>query len=262
MIGFLPKFRGINLNTWNQWHFAFESILCGGKTTMILRAKEYLESEDLSVACFENAKEDVREFFRRVEGTDDYIDTLYFTADTLTINKQIKDTVKVDEKTGKVTPLYNIILEERSFLSTLAYQQSEVVDIDSVGIGKIIDLHKINLEDWYQDAHFVYTSLYFKFPDVVFVLDVSVEEAFRRAKEDINHKIEKFDSPERLKRARQFYRSLANDKHYLFYIFLIEEKSLNDTWSEVKSIMDKMLLEGHNNTKIAQALRIRNLVDL
>ena len=235
MIGFLPKYRNINLNELKQWYFVFEGLLCSGKSIMKKKAEAYLKNKEYKVATFENADENIREVFRKTKYTNDFIDAHLFTADTLMINEEIQH-----------TPLDTMILEERSFLSTIAYQ-------DKLGLGTILQWHRIDLNEYYGD--FVCTSSYYRFPDVVFILDVGAEEAVRRAKADPNHKIEKYDTIENLERVRKNYKTISKDPTYLFYIHFIEQQPLEDTWLNIKEIMEKHLKTNHSKTKIAAHLR-------
>ena len=238
MIGFLKKFRTLDLNNVKRWYFSFEGGLCSGKTTMLKKTKEYLESKNLKVATFENADEDCRKMFRKREKTNDWIDGHLFCADTLDINERIKD-LELD--------IY--VLEERSFLSTLIYQKT-------LPVGIIYNWHRIDLNSYYDSFNFIATSEYFLFPDVVFVLDVSPAESYKRAKNDPNeHKIEKWDSEKDLENIRIRYKDLFNANPFLFDLHFIDEMPLENTWNRIKEFIDFYITKNYAKSKVVSDLK-------
>jgi dTMP kinase len=214
----------------------FEGILGCGKTTQLEKTEKYLLEKGLKVRKFEEASERVRDWFRQIPERNDFIDSHIFTADSLIINEQIK-------KTSEDT----IVLCERSFLSSFIYQ-------NDLGVGKIADWHRLEMFPDLIDI--VWTSEYFRFPNTVIILDVDVDEALRRVKNDKLHKVEKFDTVDNLNIARERYKRLFKEKDkFLFDIYFVKQLSPQDTWIVVRDIINNTLEKPFNEEKIAGYLK-------
>ncbi len=198
-------------------YIVFEGVAGSGKSLMISKVTEWLNSLNFDVYNLEEPSEKIRE----VVGTydiDDRIDTLLFVADRLIQQKALEKLS--DDK---------IILAERCFLSTFAYQSS-------ILIGNLFDLHNIYFE--VKDFDMVLASDTFIFPDAVIILDVPVKIGLERKK----GKFEKWENLELLEEVRQKFKQMTIDKKYPFEIYLINsDRAIDDTFGQVKKIISNLL---------------------
>lgn len=223
----------VDLAKIKQRYFAFEGILCSGKTTQLKKAKEYLTKKGLAVACFEEASEVIRQVFRQLETRNDWIDGHLFCSDSLYQNELIKQ-----------QSLDTMILEERCFISSLVYQKR-------LGKGRILRWH--NMEMYFDDLNPKIVSQTLRMPETLFILDVSVSEAFKRAK-DSSHRIEKWDTPENLATAREGYAQLMKEDELVFPVYLIKELGIEETWAKIVQVIDKVVKEPLKPVKLIKSL--------
>ena len=184
---------------------------------MISKTSEWLNSLNQKLKVIEEPSENIR----TIVGTydiDDRIDTLLFVADRLIQQKSLK---KLSNDT--------IVLAERCFLSTFAYQSS-------ILIGNLFDLHNIYFE--LRDFDMVLTSETFIFPDAVIILDVPVNVGLERKK----GKHEKWENIKILEDVRNKFKQMTIDKKYPFEIYLINsDRTVDDTFKQVQSIIKSIL---------------------
>lgn len=168
-------------------YIVLEGIDGAGKTTQTQLLKEYLEKEGYHVeSVVEPTTSDIgrliRQELKKDESTNDTnqeILALLFAADRLTLKDKILN-VKEDKK--------NFILSDRSFYSSIAYQ----------------DNPNINLE-WLRRINDNTPK-----PDMMILLDLDEEEAVQRCDQT-----EVFETREFLKRTRQKYlKFLEEDNTY------------------------------------------------
>jgi thymidylate kinase len=205
-----------------QRYFVFEGILCCGKSTQLALAKDYLEKKNYKVACFEEASELIRPIFRQLKVRDDWIEGHLFCADTLYQNELIKR-----------ESLDTMILEERSFLSSFVYQRS-----DQLPEGILLNWH--NLDVHMDDLLPKLASETFRMPDCVIILDVQVSTALERMQKS-SHQVEKWDDEESLSIARKKYESVTRRGDLTFPIYLIKEDTIENTWKQVRDIIDEII---------------------
>ncbi|MHA1377911.1 MAG: dTMP kinase [Candidatus Helarchaeota archaeon] len=198
-------------------YIVFEGIAGSGKSVMISKTKEWLESLSQKVHKIEEPSEKIKEIVGTYD-IDDRIDTLLFVADRL-----------IQQKILKKLPDNVITLAERCFLSTFAYQSS-------ILIGNLFDLHNIYFE--VRDFDMVLASDTFIFPDAVIILDIPVEIGIKRKE----GKYQKWESKEILESVRKKFQQMTIDKKYPFEIYLINsENEVNETFSQVQSILKNIL---------------------
>ncbi|MHA1797502.1 MAG: dTMP kinase [Candidatus Helarchaeota archaeon] len=198
-------------------YIVFEGIVGCGKSTMINKTNEWLKSEGLRVKTMEEPGDAIRGILGTY-GIDDRIDTLLFVADRLIQQKNLK---KLEEDT--------ILLSERCFLSTIAYQKSILP-------GNLLDLHDMHYK--IEDVDMILDSDTFIFPDIVIILDVNIDEGMKRKKE----KFEKWETKDYLVTVRDKYKQMTIDKKYPFEIFMINtDGSIEETFLNVKKIIKHAL---------------------
>lgn len=198
-------------------YIVFEGIAGSGKSLMISKMSDWLTSLNYEVQTIEEPGQKIQE----VVGTydiDDRIDTLLFVADRLIQQKILK---KLSDDT--------IVLAERCFLSTFAYQSS-------ILIGNLFDLHNIYFE--IRDFDMVLASDTFIFPDAVIILDVPVEVGLKRKK----GKFQKWENTDILENVRQKFKQMTIDKKYPFEIYLLNsDRPIEDTFKQVQKIVSNIL---------------------
>lgn len=223
-------------------YIVFEGIRGSGKSAMIFKTKEWLESMNNKVYTVEEPSRKILEI-TRTYGVDDKIDTLLFVADRLIQQKYLK---KLPEDT--------IILAERCFLSTFAYQSSEL-------IGTLYNLHDIdygavdeNSDDWdnanREDIeNIVLTSDTFIFPTAVIILDVPVGVGMRRKTSNLN----KWETTKFLKGIMKKFQQMTTDKKYPFEICLIDSnREINETFKDVQNKISEVLkIKSYDSQNIA-----------
>ncbi|NVM01890.1 MAG: hypothetical protein HWN67_06120 [Candidatus Helarchaeota archaeon] len=198
-------------------YIVFEGIAGSGKSLMISKVVDWLSTLNFKVHRIEEPSEKIRE----VVGTydiDDRIDTLLFVADRLIQQKSLD---KLSDDT--------IVLAERCFLSTFAYQSS-------ILIGNLFDLHNIYFE--VKDFDMVLASDTFIFPDAVIILDIPVKIGLERKKGEF----EKWENLEILEEVRQNFKQMTIDKKYPFEIYLINsDREIDETFGQVQKIISNIL---------------------
>ncbi|MHA1144182.1 MAG: hypothetical protein ACTSRW_05545 [Candidatus Helarchaeota archaeon] len=185
-------------------YVVFEGSRFTGKTTMRKEIAEWLRSTgSFQVLEVEEASEKMRQSIREIgdefdNEIDDDIDIYDFVSDTLRQNKRIRHFFR--SKPSK-PELQKIVIAERSFLSSIVYQ-------NDVGKQRIWDLHGIGIQEHVLMNPKV-TSKTFYLPDLVIVLDVEVEEMPNRyTKETV---LEKWDRDlNYLMEVRKRFRELGN----------------------------------------------------
>ena len=198
-------------------YIVFEGIAGSGKSLMISKVSDWLVSLNYKVHSIEEPSDRIRDVVGTY-GIDDRIDTLLFVADRLIQQKSLK---KLSDDT--------IVLGERCFLSTFAYQSS-------ILIGNLFDLHNIYFE--IRDFDMVLTSKTFIFPDAVIILDIPVEIGLQRKA----GKFEKWENLEVLKEVGQKFKQMTIDKKYPFDIYLINsDRPIDETYNQVKKIIKNVL---------------------
>jgi len=197
----------------------FEGIDGSGKSTQVKKFVEYLFHKDKynNLAITRNPYKDVniREILQ--EDNDPYEKAEKLAE--LFINdrkKQTSDIIKPNLEKG------NFVISDRYKMSTITYQAAQGVDMQ-----KLIDTHK--------------TSDYLV-PDITFVIDVSVEEASKRMKNEKERKMEnKFEAD--LDFAKKLRDNHFKAKEILEKdgekIFIINgEQSVDEVFEEVKRVFE------------------------
>ena len=198
-------------------YIVFEGIAGSGKTTMISRVKKWFEEQKNTVHIIEEPSNRIREILGTY-GIDDRIDTLLFVADRL-----------IQQKTFAKQPDDVILLSERCFLSTIAYQRS-------ILIGNLFDLHDFHLK--VEELDMVLTSDTFVFPDLVIILDVPVSHGLERKAGDF----EKWENREFLEDMRLKFKQMTIDKKYPFNIYFVDATGpIEEVFSHVIKIIMREL---------------------
>ncbi|MHA1298096.1 MAG: dTMP kinase [Candidatus Helarchaeota archaeon] len=198
-------------------YIVFEGIAGSGKSLMISEVGKWLTSLGLKVWTMEEPSEKIKEVIGTYD-IDDRIDTLLFVADRL-----------IQQKNLQKLPDDVIVLAERCFLSTFAYQSS-------ILIGNLFDLHNIYFE--VRDFDMVLASDTFIFPDAVIILDISVEKGIGRKE----GRYQKWENKEVLEEVRQKFKQMTIDKKYPFEIYLINsDRNMEETFKQVQSIIKNIL---------------------
>lgn len=168
-------------------YIVLEGIDGAGKSTQTILLQQYLEERGYAVeTVVEPTKSDIGKLIRlqlkneeSTQDTNQQILALLFAADRLTLKDKILKAK--DDKT-------RFILSDRSFYSSIAYQDNPNIDLEW--------LRRINN--------------YMIKPDMMILLDLDEEEAVRRCDET-----EVFETKEFLKRTRQKYlKFLEEDNTY------------------------------------------------
>jgi len=198
-------------------YIVFEGITGSGKSEMLSLTSKWLKEKRHDVFTMEEPSERIREILGTY-GIDDRIDTLLFVADRLIQQKSLK---KISANT--------VVLAERCFLSTIAYQRS-------ILMGNLFDLHDFYLQ--VHDLDMVLASDSFIFPDIVIILDVPVDVGLNR--KSGNH--EKWESVELLEEVRMKFKQMTIDKKYPFNIYFLDASSSEkEVFSQVQKIIEKEL---------------------
>ena len=198
-------------------YIVFEGIVGCGKSTMVKKLSDWLKEQNIKTEIIEEPGSKVLEILGTY-GIDDRIDTLLFVADRLIQQKRFKEIT--DD---------SVLLAERCFLSTIAYQKS-------ILFGNLLDMHDLHFK--IEDVDMILDSDTFIFPDIVIILDVNIDEGIKRKK----GKFEKWETKDYLVTVRDKYKQMTIDKKYPFEIYLINaENSIDETFGNVKKIIKNVL---------------------
>lgn len=198
-------------------YIAFEGLVGCGKSTIMKMTSEWLKKQEYKVNLIEEPGDAVRGILGTY-GIDDRIDTLLFVADRLIQQKNFKD---FSEDT--------ILLSERCFLSTIAFQQSILP-------GNLLDMHNMHYK--IEDIDMILDSETFIFPDMAIILDVDIKEGLNRKK----GKYEKWETSDFLPKVKEKYQKMTIDKKYPFDIFMVDANhSIDETFEYVKKIIKSAL---------------------
>ena len=164
-------------------YIVLEGIDGSGKSTQIQLLKENLENKGYNVTVVEEPTDsDIGQIIRErlkdpeaVEKVHQIINALLFAADRLT-HKKLIDDVKHDPE--------NIIISDRSYLSSIAYQNDDVITTQWIEI----------------------INKYMPKPDLTILLDINEKEALKRCADDVS---EAFEYEEFLKITREKYLKLS-----------------------------------------------------
>lgn len=156
-------------------YIVFEGIDGAGKTTQIQMLKEWLEANGFRVETFVEPTDSkvgklIREILQRPDATTDEVQkvlALLFAADRLLIMDELNDESK-------------IIISDRSFISSLAYQDNP---------------------EWVKEL-----NKYAKEPDLLLLLDLDVKTSVSRTSGE-----DTFENEETLTRVKEAYLNLAKD---------------------------------------------------
>ncbi len=159
-------------------YIVFEGIDGAGKSTQILQTKEWLEENGYEVETMVEPTDSpigklIRKTLQRKDATSDGIQKtlgLLFAADRMLIMDELTD----DKK---------IILSDRSFISSLAYQQPA---------------------EWIYEI-----NKYAKKPDLVVLLDLDVKKSVLRSNQE-----DEFENEEFLTEVRSNYLEIVKDFNY------------------------------------------------
>ena len=198
-------------------YIVFEGIVGCGKSTMVKKTTEWLKAQNIKTENMEEPGSKVLEILETY-GIDDRIDTLLFVADRL-----------IQQKKFKAIPDDTVLLSERCFLSTIAYQKS-------ILFGNLLDMHDLHFR--IEDVDMILDSDSFIFPDLVIILDINIDEGIKRKE----GKFEKWETKDYLMTVRDKYKQMTIDKKYPFEIYLINtENTLEETFENVKKIIKNAL---------------------
>ncbi len=198
-------------------YLAFEGLVGCGKSTIMKMTSEWLQENNFKVHSIEEPGDTVRGILGTY-GIDDRIDTLLFVADRLIQQKKFKN---LSEDT--------ILLSERCFLSTIAFQQSILP-------GNLLDMHNMHYK--IEDIDMILDSETFIFPDMAIILDVDIQEGLNRKK----GKYEKWETSDFLKNVKEKYQQMTIDKKYPFDIFMVDANhAIEETFEYVKKIIKSAL---------------------
>lgn len=176
-------------------YIVFEGIDGAGKSSQIQLLKEWLENNGLEVETIVEPTDSeigklIREFLTRPESTEDYMQTtlgLLFAADRMLLMDKISNNDKV-------------IISDRSFISSLAYQEPK---------------------EWIEEI-----NCYAQKPDLVILLDLDVKTAVGRcSKED------EFENEEFLTNVRQNYLNIIGEFNH---VIIDANRGINKISSDVK----------------------------
>lgn len=168
-------------------YIVLEGIDGSGKSTQIQLLKENLENKGYNVTVVEEpTNSDIGQIIRErlkdpeaVEKVHQKINALLFAADRLTHAKLI-DNAKHDSE--------NIIISDRSYLSSIAYQNDDTITPQWIEI----------------------INKYMPKPDLTILLDINEKEALKRCADD---DLEAFEYEEFLKITREKYLKLSDFAH-------------------------------------------------
>lgn len=200
-------------------YIVIEGIAGCGKSAVISLMKKWLEEKSLKIETIEEPSDRIRSILGTY-GIDDRIDTLLFVADRL-----------IQQKSLAKLPNDAVVLAERCFLSTIAYQRS-------ILIGNLFNLHDFYLQ--VKDLDMELISDTFIFPDFVIILDVPVDVGLERK----GGAFEKWENPDLLESVRLKFKQMTIDKKYPFNIYSIDATGpIDNVFVQVQKIIDHELKE-------------------
>lgn len=176
-------------------YIVFEGIDGAGKSTQINLLKEFLEANGLEVECVVEPTDSevgklIRRILQRPDSTIDHVQKtlgLLFAADRMLIMDKLSDDKKV-------------ILSDRSFISSLAYQEHA---------------------DWIKVL-----NKYAKKPDLVLLLDLDVKKSVSRSSGE-----DEFENEEFLTNVRANYLEIIKDFNHEI---IDANKGINKVSSDIK----------------------------
>ncbi|SDA51252.1 dTMP kinase [Methanobrevibacter millerae] len=176
-------------------YIVFEGIDGAGKSTQINLLKEFLEANGLEVECVVEPTDSevgklIRRILQRPDSTTDHVQKtlgLLFAADRMLIMDKLSDDKKV-------------ILSDRSFISSLAYQEHA---------------------DWIKVL-----NKYAKKPDLVLLLDLDVKKSVSRSSGE-----DEFENEEFLTNVRANYLEIIKDFNHEI---IDANKGINKVSSDIK----------------------------
>ena len=176
-------------------YIVFEGIDGAGKSTQIQLLKEWLEANGLEVEALVEPTDSeigklIRKILQRSDATTDRVQKtlgLLFAADRMLITDKLSDDKKV-------------ILSDRSFISSLAYQEPA---------------------DW-----IVELNKYAKKPDLVLILDLDVKTSVSRTTGE-----DEFENEEFLTQVKTNYLEIINDFNH---VIIDANNGINKVSSDVK----------------------------
>ncbi|MEE0025573.1 dTMP kinase [Methanobrevibacter sp.] len=183
------------MNKTNFMYIVFEGIDGAGKSTQIQLLKEWLEANGLEVEALVEPTDSeigklIRKILQRSDATTDRVQKtlgLLFAADRMLIMDKLSDDKKV-------------ILSDRSFISSLAYQEPA---------------------DW-----IVELNKYAKKPDLVLFLDLDVKTSVSRTTGE-----DEFENEEFLTQVKTNYLEIINDFNH---VIIDANNGINKVSSDVK----------------------------
>ncbi|WP_295596278.1 dTMP kinase [uncultured Methanobrevibacter sp.] len=183
------------MNKTNFMYIVFEGIDGAGKSTQIQLLKEWLEANGLEVEALVEPTDSeigklIRKILQRSDATTDRVQKtlgLLFAADRMLITDKLSDDKKV-------------ILSDRSFISSLAYQEPA---------------------DW-----IVELNKYAKKPDLVLFLDLDVKTSVSRTTGE-----DEFENEEFLTQVKTNYLEIINDFNH---VIIDANNGINKVSSDVK----------------------------
>lgn len=183
------------MNKTNFMYIVFEGIDGAGKSTQIQLLKEWLEANGLEVEALVEPTDSeigklIRKILQRSDATTDRVQKtlgLLFAADRMLIMDKLSDDKKV-------------ILSDRSFISSLAYQEPA---------------------DW-----MVELNKYAKKPDLVLFLDLDVKTSVSRTSGE-----DEFENEEFLTQVKTNYLEIINDFNH---VIIDANNGINKVSSDVK----------------------------
>ena len=183
------------MNKTNFMYIVFEGIDGAGKSTQIQLLKEWLEANGLEVEALVEPTDSeigklIRKILQRSDATTDRVQKtlgLLFAADRMLIMDKLSDDKKV-------------ILSDRSFISSLAYQEPA---------------------DW-----MVELNKYAKKPDLVLFLDLDVKTSVSRITGE-----DEFENEEFLTQVKTNYLEIINDFNH---VIIDANNGINKVSSDVK----------------------------
>lgn len=183
------------MNKTNFMYIVFEGIDGAGKSTQIQLLKEWLEANGLEVEALVEPTDSeigklIRKILQRSDATTDRVQKtlgLLFAADRMLIMDKLSDDKKV-------------ILSDRSFISSLAYQEPA---------------------DW-----MVELNKYAKKPDLVLFLDLDVKTSVSRTTGE-----DEFENEEFLTQVKTNYLEIINDFNH---VIIDANNGINKVSSDVK----------------------------
>ncbi len=192
-------------------YIVLEGIDGAGKSTQTKLLQEHLEKEGYQVeTVVEPTKSDIGKLIRvqlkneeSTQDTNQQILALLFAADRLTLKDKILEVT--DDKT-------RFILSDRSFYSSIAYQDNPNIDLQ-----------------WIRKVNY-YTPQ----PDMMILLDLDEDEAIKRCDET-----EVFETKEFLRRTRQKYLKFLEEEN----TYKIDASgSIEEVHKEICNLIDEKIM--------------------